>query len=77
MKVLNREHVVLPDHAIETLPSMVLRKTSGDPQKKKAMILPKVINLPEPSNMHPCEPNPDYSKNLCNLRFGLKRTIFT
>ena len=66
------EEVVLSSHAIETLPLLIPNRNG---MRVKAMIIPKLIRLPEPSEVHPCIVSRDYSKNRCDLEWGWTKRI--
>ena len=71
------EHVLLNSYAIETLPSLTISKLQPGENdykvKRKAQLLPRLLQLPEPSDVLPCSPDENYSLNLCNIKQGWKR----
>ncbi len=68
------ETVLLQSYAMETQPKLTvipgIVKDTEVSFKKKAMIKPTKMVLPEPSDVLPCNASHHYSKNMCNIRHG-------
>ena len=72
------EHVTLPSYALETMASMTILKYDGInafAHKGKAIIKPRLIELPEPSELLPCQVDPQYSQNWCQIKWGWQQKL--
>ncbi len=75
------EEVLLNAFAIETVPSVVVKRQEEFDDnfllahRKKLQIIPKLIKHPSPSEVLPCKNQTGYSENWCNIQWGWHKKI--
>ena len=72
------EHVSLHTHALEALASLTMvryNKSAKMFNKKKALIKPRLIEMADPSQLHPCSLEPVYSQTWCNIKWGWQQKV--
>ncbi len=64
------EDVLLNSFAIDAVASTVVES-----HKKKIQIIPKLVNHPKHSAVHPCQEEENYGENQCNVQWGWHNKI--
>ncbi len=67
------EHVLLNTYALKTLASVTVPKLDPEDRqrsKKKMLVLPRLNRHPKSSEVLPCQGDPGYSENRCDIESG-------